>query len=178
MTSKHNLLAAAGAVLALIAVAAGAGSAQANVFDFTFTSGADSGTMDLTATLQGSAYAVTSITGSIDGSTITGLSSYGTADQLVFAAQPYVDYGGIGFSASNGNDYNLFSRLSDSSFTYYLCSSNINPSCGGADGAVATMSASGGTSVPEPATWAMMLIGMAGLGGAMRSRRRQFATIA
>ena len=33
----------------------------------------------------------------------------------------------------------------------------------------------GGSAVPEPATWAMMIIGFAGVGGAIRTRRRQTA---
>jgi hypothetical protein len=35
-----------------------------------------------------------------------------------------------------------------------------------------------GTAVPEPATWAIMLVGFGGLGAAIRSRRRVAATIA
>ena len=35
-----------------------------------------------------------------------------------------------------------------------------------------------GTAVPEPATWAMLLIGFGGLGAAMRSRRRRSAATA
>jgi hypothetical protein len=34
------------------------------------------------------------------------------------------------------------------------------------------------TTVPEPAAWALMLIGVAGIGGAMRSRRKLVATTA
>jgi hypothetical protein len=33
-----------------------------------------------------------------------------------------------------------------------------------------------GNAVPEPATWAMMLVGFGGLGAAMRSRRKQIVT--
>ena len=35
-----------------------------------------------------------------------------------------------------------------------------------------------GAPVPEPATWAMMLVGFAGLGAAMRSRRKQALAVA
>jgi len=33
----------------------------------------------------------------------------------------------------------------------------------------------GGAAVPEPGTWAMMIVGFAGVGGALRARRRRFA---
>ena len=35
-----------------------------------------------------------------------------------------------------------------------------------------------GSGAPEPATWAMMLMGLGGLGAAMRSARRKPATVA
>jgi len=41
-----------------------------------------------------------------------------------------------------------------------------------------TADASGLAAVPEPATWAMMIIGFAGLGSALRSNRRRLATAA
>jgi hypothetical protein len=36
----------------------------------------------------------------------------------------------------------------------------------------------GGGGVPEPATWALMLIGVSGVGAMMRSRRRALASVA
>ena len=53
-----------------------------------------------------------------------------------------------------------------------VCDISTNPDCTSAIGALATgFGANGGPSVPEPATWAMMLAGFFGLGGLMRSRR-------
>jgi hypothetical protein len=36
----------------------------------------------------------------------------------------------------------------------------------------------GAAAVPEPATWGMMIMGFAGMGGVLRSRRRQAAHLA
>jgi uncharacterized membrane protein YccC len=43
---------------------------------------------------------------------------------------------------------------------------------GPTDGYVAVIGGLPATSVPEPATWAMMLVGLGGIGVTMRSRRK------
>ena len=48
----------------------------------------------------------------------------------------------------------------------------------GAPGALDVHGSITTTAVPEPMTWALMLIGFGGLGLAMRSRRRQAAALA
>jgi hypothetical protein len=74
---------------------------------------------------------------------------------------------------------------------FYYCDSTASDECfQGAtvtpgfvfDGTAQNVALSGnqiiGTAVPEPATWAMVLVGFGGLGVAMRARRRQAAATA
>ncbi len=53
---------------------------------------------------------------------------------------------------------------------------DINPTTNGYDLGLDSV-VMNGTSVPEPATWALMLIGFGGLGAAMRMRRRRVAAV-
>jgi len=167
----------AGAAVLSIAFAA---SAQAKVYDFSFTGTDVSGSGVITTADASATSAVTSITGAVydsdvgvGGFDITGLSSYAGADNLLYpTAAPYVDFGGVSFTTNGGGDYN-FGLGGSGPLGLILNSSVFNP--GGYP-----VSAPGSVdislnvaAVPEPATWAMMLMGFAGLGAAVRSRRGQ-----
>jgi hypothetical protein len=87
---------------------------------------------------------------------------------------PYVDDNGILFSAG-GYDYNLYS---DGPATYYL--SSKNPAGDYATGQAVAFGdpvlTGSITGAPEPSTWALMLLGFAGLGLAgLRKARRSDA---
>ena len=66
----------------------------------------------------------------------------------------------FGAMGNNGNPNTL----------YFTDGINPNPVTGAADGFFGAI-----TSVPEPSTWAMMLVGLAGLGFAARRRRSPLA---
>lgn len=89
-------------------------------------------------------------------------------DNVYFpGAAEEVDLTGILFSAG-GYDYNLYAYGS----SYYLLSDN--PAGVSSPGEAITFSdpIQSATAAPEPSTWAMMLIGLAGLGLAARRQAR------
>jgi hypothetical protein len=76
-----------------------------------------------------------------------------------------VSYGSFAYTSA---DNNVFRTLTLNSAAV----ADINAAVGGQFAFGGTIGA-GGSVVPEPGTWAMMLIGFAGLGAALRARRRQ-----
>jgi hypothetical protein len=135
--------------------------ARATIFDFSAASIGSpndfmSGTLTANETSPG-VYNVASISGTFDGNTITGLSSYANADnQLFYPTQPYVDFQGISFSTSLG-DINLFWNNPG---YFEVKSSNSIPGYN-TSGTPITLAVA---PVPEASTWAMMIIGFLGLG--------------
>jgi PEP-CTERM motif len=111
---------------------------------------------------------VTAITGTVNGSMITALNTFNGADNLLFpTGTTFLSTHGISFATAAGQDINIFSFFPQgtppSGNAYGELSAN--PSAFG----VGTFAIS---AVPEPSTWAMMLIGFAGLGFAFRQSRR------
>jgi hypothetical protein len=166
--------------LGAIALAFLATSAQAAVFNFTIVSTNGDATGEFTTTGGPSTFTVTGVTGVVDGSDITGLSSYGGADNTLFMPAPFADRNGIAFSAASGLDYNIFEN---SPGVYGFCSSAVETSCTGTEANNAPEPeeftvTSAGSPVPEPATWALMLLGVGMLGGARWFVRRRDLALA
>lgn len=89
-------------------------------------------------------------------------------DNLFTNKFPFLTLGGLGFSA-NGRIYNIYGAFD----LQNACSTN-RP-CYQAAGFYATEAPS---AVPEPSTWAMLLLGFFSIGGAMRAARsRQKVTV-
>jgi hypothetical protein len=128
--------------------------------------GADSGVVDFT-TAGSLSSAIIGVSGQIDGSPITGLSSYFGADNILYADYPHVSlYDGVSVSTSQ-DTYNFaggvgifFDKAStDPTQFIYIPGSEL-----------AATSLQLITAVPEPETWAMFIVGLAGVGATLRRR--------
>jgi opacity protein-like surface antigen len=159
---KLSLLAIASA--ALLAVAA---SADAKVYQLDFTAGTDNGLVDFTT--AGSWGSVISVSGQIDGSAILGLSGYAGADNTLYAGDPHVSYGGVSIETA----LDTFNFADAGGFI--VTKESVNPSGGPEDLVPVNGSI---TAVPEPATWAMLLLGVGMIGFAARRRREGVAIVA
>lgn len=168
-------------IAGVIAAAGLAGQADAAAYTFSFTNGANvyaSGGLTTSDTLNGdNAYDILSISGAVDGVAITGLY---TGPQTPFSyvnelrtqqSDPLLGLLGFGV-VSGGVGYNLYEAQ-----TTGFGGTPANPDgiYNGATRAnrigVFALSAA----VPEPATWAIMLVGFGGLGAMLRRRRGQVA---
>jgi hypothetical protein len=125
-----------------------------------------SGTLTVTLSPMGGDL-VTSISGTVGGDTIAGLISNFFGDNLLFPnnnGTSLLDTQGISFNDVLGNDYNIFGFFAPGQVTSGNAYGQRAPQGFG----VGTFAIS---AVPEPATWAMMLLGFAGLGFAFRQTR-------
>ena len=172
-----------------------ASAARAVTFDWSYSGGGLSGGGTLQAIYDGGVtYTITSISGLANGVTISGLTSYDGPDQFIFYPNPpNVVVDGLGFSFGVGDGSMSYNIYQDGGLytpgSYYSCvnlycilgpgptdGSNIGP--GGdvvtpLDSLTLTLVAG---SVPEPSTWAIMLLGFAGLG--VLAYRKRAATAA
>jgi hypothetical protein len=171
---------AAFAALSAAALLAQAAAASAATFNWSYTGAhgyvvAASGTLTATP-LGGGAYAVTSMSGTRNGSAVTGLTGYAGQDNEVFSPGPNLDYFGLAFLVG-GAAFNVYydTGVSDPYQCGFAGYCEIGPGAPGTSGLdapdpmnpiVFTL-----TAVPEPAVWAMMLLGFGVLGTTLRRRR-------
>ena len=114
-------------------------------------------------------YLITAMTGTVEGSAVTGLLAAGTIggnDNLLWANAPQVDGNGFAF-ALGGQQYNVYYDTGSSLLR--ACSSAWD-GCGTLNSADRVISFSA-AAVPEPATYGLMGLGLAVVALA-RSRRR------
>lgn len=170
---KIRYLAAALAASAL----AIAGPASAAQYAFSFTTNqilfgsnqSGSGTFTVSDTLSTSplgimGYQVTAISGMLNGSAINGLSGFQGSDNYFYKTGSFVDGSGIGFTTVGGTSASLY--FASVAQRYQL--TTTSPFSSGYVTASATLLPG---AVPEPATWAMMLVGFGSIGVAIRRRR-------
>jgi hypothetical protein len=176
----------AGLTAAILIGALSSGAANAALFDITYNATGFSVNAQADAVLNGSNYDITGITGSVQSgvNTFAINSLYtvpGTPPGVGSVSGPgfnwvfndviftngglHFDYNGLVFSAG-GSLYNLFSDLAGTNNA--ALASNDPIVSGSVDTVgVGTITAA----VPEPSTWAMMILGFAGV-GFMAYRRR------
>jgi len=180
MNTVNSLTKLAGA--AAIAALTASSVAHAATFDLTYTGSIYSLTATLDASsLGGGDYLVTSLTGTVTdgggpeamtlipgGPGTFGVPGFNVNNVLYYPGSPtYVDLYGLAFTAS-GDTWNLCNSGCVANYTLY----SYNPN----SGYVTDTGALTVSEVPEPATWAMMGLGFAGLAYAgFRARRRATA---
>ena len=168
--------------------------ARAAIFDVTFTSTVFTVDAVVTAVPDAGNYDITGITGSgtsngngfnitglvTDAGTVTPPNTGTTAggnwsyNDVIFPGPLHFDYNGVVFTADNGYLYNLFTQNTfNPSFDALL---TTDPNGGG----VRNNNLGEGTisAVPEPATWAMMILGFASLGFMSYRRKTKLALMA
>lgn len=171
----------------VIIVAASLTPAQASLFSWSFTdinNQGGSGMLDATL-VSGLKYHINSISGTAYGQTITGLSTYDTARNFLFyPAANRIDTDGFAFLTSPTVAYNIYLTLSGANpynchQTYCIIHGNPDgsgtPFSGGRDPVLGLKSLEITpitSAVPEPSTWAMMILGLFGL-GCMAYRQKQ-----
>ncbi len=160
-----------GAALVLFSPAA---KAAVEVWDFSFFGAVDSGFGQLTTDDSLSPnFLITGITGFYDSNPITALigpGGYLGNDNILFSGFPKLDFAGFSFSTAS-NNVNVYFNTNEgfglAGNTYAIGFP------GGPDEAISfSISA-----VPEPATWALMLIGFAGIGFFAFHRAKKTATL-
>ena len=164
-------------VMAGVGALVGAVPASASVFDLTFSGTGISGNLVLSFASGSSPYTVDGVTGSVEvGSTtytITGLTTYAGDDQLVSTSTSstvaYVDFPRLSVETSGGFALNLFSFNPTS---YGVVLSDQNPSGNPFTSPYYSVTVADPSPAPEPSTWAMMLVGFAGLAFVATRRRR------
>jgi hypothetical protein len=160
---------AAMVIAGMLPLAAASEPASAKVFDWSLTGPAPglggllfpgSGTIDASPTAGTGVWAIDTITGVINGSEITGPNTFEGADNLLFTnGFAFVSTVGISFQTAVGQSFSVFSF-----------DGQMTPPTGNAYGEFASPGGFVGvgtftlTAVPEASTWALMLIGFAGLG--------------
>jgi hypothetical protein len=180
MTLKGSLI---GAVAAIATLTATAAAASATMYDFTLLD-SNGVTIDASGVLTLTGDVIDSIAGSINGyGAITGLvanpSSPGAVivgdilfDNLFNPSARGVDNYGIYVSTVSGTNINLYNvhsdgaNIPDNTATVY-------------DDTIKTSVANGAfsiTAVPEPAAWALMLVGIGLAGATLRSESKRALT--
>jgi hypothetical protein len=148
-------------------------AAKADTYSFSYTDLAHVifGNGTFTTASTSSPFAITGIGGTETylgvTETIGGLSSYAGADNTFYTPPPFVDFSGVSFFTAT-NSFGIGWTGSN----YGIVDFNSNPGgtcCG-------TEITFGIAAVPEPSTWAMMILGFAGVGFMAYRRRNQFVT--
>lgn len=168
------------AAAAALFIGAMAPKAEASVFDITFTSSAVSINAVATAVVDGSNYDITGVTGTVtSGSntyTISGL--YGVAgsvgnvqsdgtftfDNVITKVGSALQWDGNGLAVTAGSSNYVYNLFTDSFYGVNNALLTTDPAAGAFPSTEETLGSGTIAAVPEPSTWAMMILGFLGLG--------------
>jgi hypothetical protein len=151
------------------------GAAKADTYYFSYKDAANdifgSGTFSTNDT--SSPFTISGITGTETylglTETILGLSSYASADNVFYIPPPTLDFSGVSFFTAS-NQFGI--GWTGSNYGIIDSNSNSGGTCCGTD---VTFNVS---AVPEPSTWAMMILGFAGVGFMAYRRKSKPALLA
>jgi hypothetical protein len=130
------------------------------------------GSGTITATTAAGGDPMTAITGTIGSNAITGLSTFDGADNLLFpntAGASLLDHRGFSFTVGT-QSINILSQFSPGQMTTGDAYEEIASNPGGFGVGIFTLTQV--AALPEPSSWAMMILGFAGV-GFMAYRRRK-----
>jgi hypothetical protein len=185
---KFEWVGARRAVIGIVAAAALSTSANATTFDWSFDGpgASGSGTLEATETIAGT-FAVNSIAGTTTLGTIFALTSFDGSNNTVYdPAVFHIDTLGIAFSVGDGTTAYVLYEDAGLVGPDFACGANFciqGPGSAG-DGslhpelpilAVDSFTLTQVSGVPEPSTWAMMILGFSGIGFMAFRRRSQGA---
>jgi hypothetical protein len=156
------------AAVALAAASLAATQARAALYDLAYA-GIDNGFATdtiLRLDLASSGAVATFVSGTRNGVGIDGLSGFASANNQVSLSQPFVDFSGLSFTVGS-TAFNLYSNGGK----YYEFNSNDFPGGSAPDITPLETVSVTAVAVPEPATWAMLIVGFGGAGVVLRRRR-------
>lgn len=158
--------------------------ASASVWSYSFADqSGDSASGQIVTTGSGPNYSISNISGTFDGQTISGLSSYAGSDNIFYSGGPYVSQGGWSFDLAGGpiTQVNVWygdngGRNGFTGTNYWL---DLNPpnSLGSGANAGPLTSFTVTAAVPEASTWMMMILGFCGLGFATYRRNKRHSAL-
>jgi hypothetical protein len=159
----------------IAAVAAlGVSSAHATLFDFSYSTVAggaltSSGSGEFDTTAVGSNFLITSATGTVDGQAITliGVNGFAGNDNTIYTPGDFLSFQGVSFTTGLAN-YNIYGDNGT-----FLLGNALCTVCSGGNETNISLTITQVAAVPEPSTWAMMILGFAGIGFMAYRRRSQ-----
>jgi hypothetical protein len=153
--------------------------ANATIFDFSYSTVAggaltSSGSGEFDTTPAGPNFLINSATGTVDGLAISliGVNGFAGNDNTIYTPGDYLSFAGLSFTTGATN-YNLYGDNGT-----FVLGNAICTHCSGGNETTVDLTITQVAAVPEPSTWAMMVLGFAGLGFMAYRRKSKPALMA